>query len=160
MLKTDRISLIPLSLTDLQAIEKNTFTTFQIVQDLLDDEIFHWVIGIKIDNMKNTPKNRHDWFTYWAIIHENIIIGFIGFKGYPNNDNVEIGYSLSRDYRRNGFMHEALELLLLWTKESNLVHNVLADVEHENTASNKLLQKNGFRLTHSDDELHYYSKDL
>jgi [ribosomal protein S5]-alanine N-acetyltransferase len=58
--------------------------------------------------MKSDPGNDH-WYSYFAIIREGKLIGMIGSKGKPDeNNSIEVGYGISEKYFNNGFTTEAL----------------------------------------------------
>ena len=74
------------------------------------------------------------------------VIGYIGFwridfKHYRG----ELGFGLHADYRRRGYMLEALELAIDYGFQSMNFHSMMADVDPRNVPSVKLLNKVGFR---------------
>lgn len=85
--------------------------------------------------------------TVWIIIHKNnqVIIGDIGFKGAPNEFGlIEIGYGLDEEYRLNGYMTEAIALIMGWAFVNQKVKIILAETDKANIASQKTLHKSNF----------------
>lgn len=67
--------------------------------------------------MQKVNKDIHKWYTYRMIIYKvnGKGIGFIGFKGLPDKSGYsEVRYSISSNYRKKGFMTEALLALINW----------------------------------------------
>ena len=56
----------------------------------------------------------------------------------------EIGYALGRTYWRQGYMREALTVLIDYAFESLELNRLEADIDPRNTASEKLLERLGF----------------
>ena len=106
---------------------------------------------------KDEAKEILDWCTdfessshiRWCIIlkEKNIPIGTIGFHIYDQTNNaVEIGYDLSKKYTQQGYMTEAMEIVLNYGFEKYNLNRIHACVAVENFASNILLKKLGFHL--------------
>ena len=89
----------------------------------------------------------------------NSVIGTIYFKKLPHKGVTEVGYGMNLKYEGNGYMTEALKLLLEYGKE-NGVKTVLADTTKGNLRSQKVLLRNGFSLLKEEDNILYFSKDL
>ncbi len=89
------------------------------------------------------------WYTYWFLIREtdNKIIGFLSFKGKPDQDSgsIEIGYSLGKDFEHNGYMTKAVDTLCSFAEQYPEVKKIKALTLTDNTASQKLLIRCGFR---------------
>ncbi len=62
-----------------------------------------------------------------------------------NNRRGEIGYALGSEYWGNGYMQEALKLLLNFCFGHLNLHRLEADVDPENTSSIKILERIGFQ---------------
>jgi RimJ/RimL family protein N-acetyltransferase len=82
-------------------------------------------------------------------------IGGIGFKGQPNNGCVEVGYGLAPSARGNGYAAEALAALLDVAADHGL-SRVVADTDKSNLASQRTLQRAGFRQVGSNGDLYTY----
>lgn len=71
-------------------------------------------------------------------------IGGIGFKGQPDDGRVEVGYGLSPSARGHGYAAEALVALLNVAADHGL-SRVVADTTRDNVASQRTLERAGFR---------------
>jgi len=64
----------------------------------------------------------------------------------PNeNGEVEIGYGLGKEFEHNGYMTEAVKAMCEWALKQNCVINVIAETELEGLASQKILERCGFK---------------
>jgi [ribosomal protein S5]-alanine N-acetyltransferase len=80
-----------------------------------------------------------------ALKNDSSIIGTIGFwRIMKEHHRAEIGYMIGAPYQRKGFMQEAIEKVLWFGFGSMRLHSVEANVNPNNLASIKLLEKNGF----------------
>jgi RimJ/RimL family protein N-acetyltransferase len=83
----------------------------------------------------------------WGITIKNEfkLIGTIGFwRIRKEHYRAEVGYILHPDYWGKGIMQEALTEVINYGFKVMKLHSIEADVNPENTASIKLLEKNGF----------------
>jgi RimJ/RimL family protein N-acetyltransferase len=86
-------------------------------------------------------------------------VGGIGFKGSPNErDEVEIGYGISPSCQGRGVATEALTALCDFAR--GRVGAIVAETDGENTASQRVLEKCGFRRDGGSDELLRWRRDL
>jgi [ribosomal protein S5]-alanine N-acetyltransferase len=100
-----------------------------------------------IPQTKKFPDNFF-WYTNWEIVlkNENVSVGGIGFAGYPDEGNTQIGYFVDKKFRNLGIATEALNALLDWGFMDPSLKTVLADTEKHNIDSQKVLIKNGFKI--------------
>ncbi len=85
--------------------------------------------------------------TFWIAIDKstNTIVAELGFKGNPTGSgDIEIGYGTMPDFRNKGYMTEAVRQLLAWAQTRPRIKRVIAETLYNNTASHRVLQKNGF----------------
>ncbi|MEU4556444.1 GNAT family N-acetyltransferase [Micromonospora violae] len=82
-------------------------------------------------------------------------IGGIGFKGRPDNGRIEVGYGLAPSARGNGYAAEALAALLSLATEHGL-SRVVAETTSDNIASQRTLERAGFRHIGTNNDLHRY----
>ncbi|MFI6262918.1 GNAT family N-acetyltransferase [Micromonospora sp. NPDC051006] len=82
-------------------------------------------------------------------------IGGIGFKGQPHDGCVEIGYGLAASARGQGYAAEAVTVLLTVAAEHG-VSRVVADTDRDNVASQRTLERAGFRQSGADGDLCRY----
>lgn len=101
-------------------------------------------------------------FGYFRISRrsDGLAIGGIGFKGRPDErGTVEIGYGLAPSTRGNGYAAEALIAVIRFASE-HAVTLVRAETDRENIASQRTLERAGFRRVAADDQLHHYEIHL
>lgn len=88
-------------------------------------------------------------------------IGTIGFHGPPDDKyQATIGYGLVPHSWGNGYATEALLALIEFCRGRSDVRSLAADTSHDNHASQRVLEKAGFRFVRQDHELLYYELDL
>lgn len=145
-IETSRLTLRRLQVTDSKAL-------FRI---LSDEEVTRYYDDETFTNISQATSQIKSWeqgFAYqrcirWGIVPrgEREIIGTCGFYGIHTwHMRASIGYELARSAWRQGIMTEALSAIIdLGFKEMNL-NRIDAVVLPENEASNKLLEKLGFR---------------
>lgn len=94
-----------------------------------------------------TMKNRY--FRYWLFekTAPSKIIGTVSIQRIERGvfQTCSIGYKMDADYRRRGYMAEALRFLTYLIFADLHLHRIEAYVKPENTASICLLKKIGFR---------------
>ena len=89
----------------------------------------------------------------------NTVIGTIYYKKLPNHGATEVGYGMNPKYRGNGYMTEALALLLEYGK-NNGVTIVFADTLCNNFKSQNVLDRNGFIAYKEDGHTMWFTKML
>jgi RimJ/RimL family protein N-acetyltransferase len=121
--------------------------------ELAKDEDFQWLLGQRsptrpvavapdlapgevIAIVRQLPAN-------WLMIVGDELVGIIGLKS-DGGDEVEVGYGVARSRWGNGLASAALGSLLpiLADRGVKLVH---AETSVDNPASQRVLQRNGFR---------------
>ena len=161
MLESERLLLKPLSFNELLSINNNEID--DIETHIESEAIYDFVkvaISKKIEKMQRVSECIHMWYTYWLIINKanGKGIGFIGFKGIPDEKGyIEVGYSISHNYRRKGFMTEALFLLIDWASKYPNCNGITAKkVLKTNVGSNEVLNNCNFILVDSSNEFNNY----
>lgn len=111
-------------------VDNEPITSLKDAQGILE-----WSYG----NPVNPTNNR------WLITLEGKAIGTIGYHRIDKNNHIaEIGYDLSKEYWRKGYMNEAMDAVIRFGfKEINL-NRIQAFVHVENVPSYKILRKFGF----------------
>jgi RimJ/RimL family protein N-acetyltransferase len=89
------------------------------------------------------------WFQF-VIIEQasNKLIGDVGIHFLDTdseNRQVEIGYTLDKDFRGKGYATEALKTIIDYLINSLNKHRIVASIDPVNTASIKLIERLGFR---------------
>ena len=75
------------------------------------------------------------------------LIGSIGlYRIQKEHFRAEVGYILNPNHWGQGLMTEALKAVLKTSFEQFGFHSIEADTDPENVASNRILERNGFRL--------------
>lgn len=155
-LESERLFLKPLSFNELLYIKNNMNESIETFNEL--EALFDFVklaISKKIEKMQKVSEDVHEWYTYWLIIDKGNKkgIGFIGFKGLPDeNGYLEVGYSLSPNYRKKRFMTEALETLVNWAYGFQGSKGITAKVLKTNIGSIKVLNNCNFKLVSSTEQ--------
>ncbi len=163
-LESERLFLKPLSFQELQYININDIEKIKISiesESVLDSTKL--AISKKLMKMQNINEDInediHEWYTYWLIINKEVQkgIGFIGFKGVPDvNGYSEVGYSISPNYRKKGFMTEALGTLISWACRTQGAKGITAKVLKTNIGSIKVLNNCNFELDSTAGQEHNY----
>lgn len=144
-LETERLFLRRLSHDDAEEVlelrgnpETMKFIPRPLVKNL-EDAIAHIdMINEKIDT--NVGIN-------WGItIKDNDkIIGIIGhYRIQPENHRSEIGYMILPEHQGKGYVSEAILAILEYGFQDMNLHSIEAVIDPENSASERVLQKNGF----------------
>lgn len=94
-------------------------------------------------NKNFEQKNLFQWGI--ALKENDKIIGTTTiFHLDMRNRRAEIGYALNRQFWKQGFVNEALNALFKFAFEELNLHRIEADVDPENTASIRVLERLGF----------------
>ncbi|WP_163937287.1 GNAT family N-acetyltransferase [Paraferrimonas sp. SM1919] len=85
----------------------------------------------------------------YALIHkaDNKVIGFCGIKFETEINANDIGYRLLPEYWGKGLATEAVAALLEYVQNQLTISQLVAEVDMNNIASQKVLQKLGFIQT-------------
>ena len=158
-LNAKRLKLIPLQVQHLALAVDNygemaTELGVKIINTILDEEM-QYAMKVRLRKVLEDEEN-YLWLTNWAVVlkEENMIIGYIMIKGYPNkNGEVIVGYGIEEKHRKNGYATEALKGLTKWIFENPKAEQVIADTEKENVASHKVLENAGAVKYKETDEL-------
>lgn len=162
LIDTERLNILPLDKSHLELCisdfnEMERVLGLAITDRKLGDREKN-VYKIRLKGVENNPI-KYMWYTVWiiALKDENRFVGSIMIKNYPNeNGEVIIGYSIERDYRRNGFMTEALKSLTQWMFSNPEVKFILADTLKNNIPSHRVLQRIGMVKYMEDDECYWW----
>jgi RimJ/RimL family protein N-acetyltransferase len=154
MIETERLILKPLSYNQLVKYikcdnsletELNLNETSRTISPELKEAFEQTILPNVADKSKN-----YLYSTLWTAISksENKMVGDICIVGEPNaNGEIEIGYGTYDEFQNKGFMTEAVGGMITWAKTQLEVTAIIASTEKTNTASFKVLEKNGFIKT-------------
>ena len=91
--------------------------------------------------------NQWEWHAIWMIeLKDGTHIGELCFKGI-NGEGTEIGYGIAEDHRDCGYATEAVTAAVSWAFRQNQISCVTAEVDKDNIASVRVLEKTGFEPT-------------
>ena len=161
-IETERLVLFPytkdnlrLFNDDLGAFEKNFGVLYH------GEELDYLLAGFlrKLEQEIAEDEENYLFFTEFLIVlkENNRIIGSIDYKYVPKDGTTEVGYGLNSAYQGNGYMTEALTAFLELGKRLG-IRKVLADTEKSNIASQRVLQKCGFRFLKEEKNLWWEKK--
>lgn len=89
-----------------------------------------------------------EWYAIWIIEgKDGTRLGDLCFKGLAPDGSVEIGYGLLPEARGKGYATEAVDAAVRWALGEPGVTRVEAETDPENRASQRVLEKCGFRPT-------------
>lgn len=145
-LETERLIICPIALDDVQEIFKyrsdsvtNKYQGF-VPKNLKDVYEFIGKTSTEID----IPDT---WFQFVIIQKESDkIIGDIGihFLG-DDNQQVEIGCTLSKHFHKQGYASEALNSIITYLFNVLNKHRIIASIDPRNIESSNLMNRLGFR---------------
>jgi ribosomal-protein-alanine N-acetyltransferase len=151
IIQTERLELIPLTLNqlklwieDIPALEKELECSYKA--ETMEGFFLEIVKG-QYEITRKDP-NNYLWHSFFFLIRkeDRIVVGSADFKDIPNeNGEVEIGYGLGKEFERNGYMTEAAKAMCDWALKQNGVKNVIAETDLEGLASQKILERCGFK---------------
>ena len=158
---TERLILIPFTMQICKNLINDDFSDlsklgFKKGKSWPDNDVIETLPKI-INNLSEVEAPTG--FESWMIIKKDTleIIGDAGFKGFNHQaQNVDIGYGIIKEERRNGFAEEAASALINWAFSTKMVKEITANCLHDNVSSIKLLQKLNFIKTKDDDEMVYW----
>jgi ribosomal-protein-alanine N-acetyltransferase len=135
-LQTERLYLRTITEADAAIIRETSKDEFATVEDVLD-----WIRWMK----KVNEKGRLIIMFYIWLANTEECIGRVYIHSKPELDGeVEIGYSLSEQYRRHGYMIEAAKTVVQFAFEQAGQDVLVAIVKPENIASRRVIEKLGF----------------
>jgi len=151
IIQTERLELIPLTLNqlklwieDIPALEKELECSYKA--ETMEGFFLEIVKG-QYEITRKDP-NNYLWHSFFFLIRkeDRIVVGSADFKDIPNeNGEVEIGYGLGKEFEHNGYMTEAAKAMCDWALKQNGVKNVIAETDLEGLASQKILERCGFK---------------
>ena len=144
LIKTERLLLRPLVMEDAEALFAYRSLPEVALFQSWQPESVESVLAFLREN-ESIPLHAPDtWYQVAICLPDDRLIGDIGIHTLEN-DQLELGYTLSPSYQGLGYAIEAVGAILReaftrWNK-----HRVIASVDPANTASIRLLERLGFR---------------
>ena len=109
------------------------------------------VLKAAYTEMLNGCLSHPDQWEWYAIrmieLKDGTHIGELCFKGVDESGSTEIGYGIAEPYRGHGYAAEAVKAAADLALKQEAINSVTAEVERENTASVRVLEKSGFVRT-------------
>jgi [ribosomal protein S5]-alanine N-acetyltransferase len=102
--------------------------------------------------LENDGNLNTGWFSWYALTREQpvTVIAAAGFLGPPNeNGEIEIGYSVSSGWRRQGFATELVKALASHAFMDPRVLKIIAHTAVQNLESSNVLLRTGFENTNT-----------
>lgn len=161
LIDTERLQMREFTLADIDAVFE--FSSCEQVSQYTGDK---GMVQTKTDAkyiIENVWMSEYEKYGYgrYALIHkqDNKVIGFCGVKYIESQGCPDIGYRMLPDYWQQGLGHEAVKATLQYAKQELGLTKIIADVDVNNEASNRLLIRLGFDRVpqHAEGELvNYY----
>lgn len=152
ILQTERLELIPFSLDLIKLMVNDRIALAErIAAQLPPDWPPEYLMRLfrKAAEAPTQDPAAVDWGGYLAVLKSGrIVVGYPGLKGAPDKfGTVEIGYSISQSYQRQGLAPEAVGALINWAFCQPQMRRVRAECHEDNYPSQRVLEKLGFELT-------------
>lgn len=151
--ETERLHIFPLTPQQLhQYIQANDMLEDALCLTrtgrIMAPQVKQTVTGFTLPQIKKGPDSDYIFYTFWLVVDKQTrtIVAELGFKGPPNKaGEIEIGYGTLPAMQQKGIMTEAVKGMLQWAATRPDVNAVLAETNKSNTASIKVVQRNGFQ---------------
>lgn len=151
IIQTERLELIPLTpnqlklwIEDITELEKELDCSYKA--ELMEGFFLEIVKG-QYEITQKDP-NNYLWHSFFFLIRKDdrVVVGSADFKDIPDeNGEVEIGYGLGKEFEHNGYMTEAVKAMCEWALKQNGVTSVIAETDLDGLASQKILERCGFK---------------
>jgi len=151
MIETERLIIKPLTyeqLTKYMRLDNSLETELDLNKSsrTISEELKEALEQTILPNVADSNKN-YLFSTIWTIISkaDNKMVGDLCFVGEPNADGeIEIGYGTYENFRKKGFMTEAVSAMIKWAKKQPNIRTIIASTDKNNVDSFSILQKNNF----------------
>jgi ribosomal-protein-alanine N-acetyltransferase len=152
VIETERLLIFPLTYSQLELYTEagnklEKALDLKATGRMMAPQVKETVLRQTLPKMQAATGTDHLFHTFWLVIDKasRVIVAEMGFKGPPvDAGHVEIGYGTMPAMEGNGFMTEAVDGILQWAAERPDINYVLAETHSANTASIRVVQKNGF----------------
>ena len=92
--------------------------------------------------------DQRPWYAVWFIqLKSGERIGDLCFKGVSAEGSTEIGYGILPEFWGRGYATEAVDAVVRWALDQPGIKSVEAETDAENIASQRVLEKIGFKAT-------------
>ncbi|MGB3478166.1 MAG: GNAT family protein [bacterium] len=144
-LESDRLNLREATINDSEQI-------FHLFNNLEKSHLFVSPRFETMEDAKKFLKQAYDLYSKKCLIDwwitkkgNDKIIGSIRLARFKKQSKRVIGYFISKKYRRQGIMTEAVRAVVKYAFENMRLHRMEATDHRDNQASSKLLRKIGFQ---------------
>jgi RimJ/RimL family protein N-acetyltransferase len=80
----------------------------------------------------------------WLIVEDGTVAGLVSLVTPVADRAIRIGYGVAPDCQGRGIATRAVGKVLQWAKADPRLNCVTAETDHHNTASHRVLERNGF----------------
>jgi RimJ/RimL family protein N-acetyltransferase len=151
MIETKRLILKPLTheqLIKYIRLDNSLETELNLNESsrTISPELKEALIQTILPNVADISKN-YLFSTLWTVIlkGENKMVGDLCFVGEPDTEGeVEIGYGTYEEFRKRGFMTEAVAGMIKWAEKQPNIRSIIASTEKSNIDSFSILERNNF----------------
>ena len=134
MIKTERLRLYPASWEQMDAM----------IASEQDEELKKAYTEMLEGSLRHP--DQWDWYAIWMIEKtEGTPVGDLCFKGLREDGIAEIGYGILEEHRGRGYATEAVRAACRWAFLHPDAVSLEAETDAGNAASQRVLQKCGFR---------------
>ena len=154
VINTDRITLIPATI---EFVELLIAQRYERAGKLLNISVPHgWPSDVEardglIHHLRAMKDDAREslWRIRLIVLRETrAIIGSINLKGQPTeNGDVEIGWGVNPEYRKQRIATEAAREVIAWAFSQDAVRRIIATIPEDNIASQRVAKHLGMRLT-------------
>ncbi len=134
MIRTERLCIYPASKEQMEAMitSEQDAELKKAYSEMLDGCLQH--------------PDQWDWYAIWMIEKtDGTYIGNLCFKGLRENGVAEIGYGILEAFQGQGYATEAVRVACRWAFLHPDVRSLEAETDAGNAASQRVLEKCGFR---------------
>ena len=149
-IETPRLALVPLEEATARAVLAGDLSTL--------DHAEGWPHADTLDAVRMALRAEAPW-PVWLVVADGVVIGDCGTLGdVDGSGDVEIGLGLAKEHRGRGYGTEVIEALSGWLLRRPTVRRVVArEVEADNHASRRALEKAGFVLERAEGDAVSYA---
>ena len=134
MMRTERLRLYPASREQMETMIASE-----------QEEELKKAYAEMLDGCLRHP-DQWDWYAVWMIEKtDGTPVGDLCFKGLREDGIAEIGYGILEEHQGQGYATEAVQAACRWAFLHPDVRSLEAETDAENAASQRVLEKCGFR---------------
>lgn len=160
-LTTERLILIPFTTDICRNILNNNYIDLEVLNLKKGRS---WPDADVLDTLPRIINNLNKvgcptGYESWMIIKKDTreVIGDLGFKGFNREEgNVDLGYGIIKEERRNGYAAEAVSEIIKWAFSTKIVMKITANCLTENMVSINLLNKFNFIQDSTENDMIYW----